>query len=58
MLANGRIRQFLTALVVCVLEGNLQWNTLCCRMLDYLKVSIVKFKLNFKNALESKRELI
>ena len=37
-----------------VLEGDLQWNS-WCQMVDYLKVSIVKFKLNFQNALETKR---
>ena len=41
-----------------VLEGNLQWNSWICNMIDYLKGSIVKFKLNFENALESKRESI
>ena len=41
-----------------VLEGNLQWNSWICNMIDYLKGSIGKFKLNFENALESKRESI
>ena len=31
-----------------VLEGNLQWNSWICQMIDYLKVSIVKFKFNFE----------
>ena len=43
---------------IYVLEGNLQWNSWICNMIDYLKGSIVKFKLNFENALESKRESI
>ena len=37
-----------------ILEGNLQWNSRFCKMVDYLKGSIVKFKLNFENALENK----
>ena len=42
-----------------VLEGNrIQWNSWICNMIDYLKVSIVKFKLNFEIASESKRESI
>ena len=41
---------------IYVLEGNLQWNI--CNMINYLKDSIVKFKLNFENALESKHESI
>ena len=41
--------------LIYVLEGNLQWNSWICNMIDYLKCSIVKFKLNFENALESKR---
>ena len=31
-----------------VLEGNLQLNCWICKMVDYLKGSIVKFKLNFE----------
>ena len=41
-----------------VLEGNHQWNSWICSIIDYLKGSIVKFILNFKIALESKRESI
>ena len=37
-----------------VLEGNLQWNSWICKMIDYLKGSIVKFKFNFEKALENK----
>ena len=29
-----------------------------CKVIDYLNGSIVKFKLNFENALENKRESI
>ena len=43
---------------IYVLEGNLQWYSWIGTMIDYLKGSIVKFKLNFENALESKRESI
>ena len=43
---------------ICVLEGNLQLNYWICKMVDYLKSSIVKFKLNFEKALENKRESI
>ena len=39
-----------------VLEGNLQWNFWICKVIDYLKGSIVKFKLNFEKALENKHE--
>ena len=39
-----------------VLEGNLQLNDWICKMIDYLKGSIVKFKFNFEKALEKKRE--
>ena len=39
-------------------KGNLQWSSWICNMIDYLKGSIVKFKLNFENALESKHESI
>ena len=42
--------------LIYVLEGNLQWNSWICKMVDYLKCSIVKFKLNFEKALENKRE--
>ena len=43
---------------IYVLEGNLQWNSWICNMIDYLKGSIVKLKRNFENALESKCESI
>ena len=33
---------------IYVLEGNLQWNSWIFKMIDYLKGSIVKFKLNFE----------
>ena len=45
-------------LFIYVLESNLQWNIWCCQMIDHLKGSIVKFKLNSQNYLENKRELI
>ena len=41
-----------------VLESNLQWNSWTCKMIDYLKGSIVKFKLNFEKALENIHESI
>ena len=47
-----------TVFFIYVLEGNLQWNSWICKMNDYLKGSIVKFKLNFENALENKRESV
>ena len=40
------------------LGGNLQWNSWFCKLIDYLKGSIIKFKLNFENAFENKRESI
>ena len=43
---------------IYVLEGNLQWNSWIYKMIDYLKGSIVKFKLNFEKALENKRESV
>ena len=43
---------------IYVLEGNLQLNCWICKMVDYLKGSIVKFKLNFEKALENRRESI
>ena len=43
---------------IYVLEGNLQWNSWFFKMIDYLKGSIVKFKLNFVKALENKRESV
>ena len=42
---------------IYVLEGNLQSNSWIYKMIGHLKGSIVKFKLNFENALENKREL-
>ena len=39
-----------------VLENNFQWNSWIYKMIDYLKGSIVKFKLNFENASENKME--
>ena len=36
----------------------LQWNSRICKMIDYLKGSIVKFKLNFEKALKIKRESV
>ena len=38
-----------------VLEGNLQWNSWICKMIDHLKGSIVKFQPHFEKALENKR---
>ena len=32
---------------IYVLEGNLRWNSWICKMIDDLKGSIFKFKLNF-----------
>ena len=43
---------------IYVLDVNLQMSSWICNMIDYLKGSIVKLKLNFENALESKRESI
>ena len=43
---------------IYVLEGNLQWNSWTFKMIDYLKGSIVKFKLNFEKALENKCESV
>ena len=43
---------------IYVLEVDLQWNSWICNMIDYLKSSIVKFKHNFENTLENKRESI
>ena len=45
-----------TVFFIYVLEGNLQWNSLICKMIDYSKGSIVKFKFNFEKALENKRK--
>ena len=47
-----------TVFLIYVLEGKLQWNSSICKMIDYLKGSIVKFKLNFENAFENKRESV
>ena len=33
---------------------NLQWTSWICKMIDYLKGSVVKFKLNFEKVLENK----
>ena len=43
---------------IYVLEGNRQWSSWICKMIDYLKGSIFKFKLNFEKALENKRESV
>ena len=43
---------------IYVLGGNLQWDGWCCQVIGFLKGSIFNFKLNFKNALENKRESI
>ena len=43
---------------IYVPEGNLQWHSSIDKMIDYLKDFIVKFKLNFANALEDKLESI
>ena len=44
-----------TVFLIYVLEGNLQWNSWICKIIDYLKGSIVQFKLNFEKASENKR---
>ena len=46
------------AFLSSVLEGNLQWNSLICKVIDYSKGPFVKLKPNFENALENKRESI
>ena len=46
------------AFFIYVLEGNLQWNSWIYKMIDDLKGSIFKFKLNFENAPENKLESI
>ena len=43
---------------IYVLEGNLQWNSWIFKMIDYLKVSIVQYKLNFEKGLENKCEAV
>ena len=37
-----------TVFLIYVLEGNLLWDSCIFKMIDYLKSSIVKFKLNLK----------
>ena len=44
--------------IAYVLEGNLQLNSWIFKMIDYLKGSIVKFKLNFKKASQNKCESV
>ena len=44
--------------LIYFLEGNPQWNSWICKMIDYSKDSIVKFKPNFEKAIENKRESI
>ena len=41
-----------------VVEGNLQWSSCIFKMIDYLKGSIVKFRLNFEKDLENKRKSV
>ena len=53
---NSWIQQLLFN--IYVLEGNLQRNSWICKVIHYLKGSIVKFELNFEKALENKRESI
>ena len=43
---------------IYVLENNLQWNSWIFKTIDYLKGSIVRFKLNFEKALENKCESV
>ena len=43
---------------IYILKGNIQLNCWICNMVDYFKVSIVEFKLNFEKALENNRESI
>ena len=43
---------------IYVPEGNRQWNSWSFKMIDYLKGSIVKFKLNFEKALDNKCESV
>ena len=43
---------------IYVLEGNLQWNSWSFKMIDYLKGSIVKFKLNLEKTLETNCESV
>ena len=59
---NKQIKIWITGYGNCffiyVLEGNLQWNSWIFKTIDYLKGSIVKFKLNFEKALENKCESV
>ena len=43
---------------IYVINCNNQWNSWIFKMIDYLKGSIVKFKLNFEKALENKSESV
>ena len=43
---------------IYVLEGTLQWNSWIFNTIDYLKGSIIKFKLNFEKALENNCESV
>ena len=43
---------------IYVLEGNIQLNSWIFKMIDYLKESVVKFRLNFEKALENKCESV
>ena len=55
---NKKYDELAMIIFIDVLEGNLQWNSWIFKMTDYLKVSIIKFQLNFEKALENKRESI
>ena len=44
--------------LIYVLESNIQRNSSIFKMIDYLKGSIVKFKLNFEKVLENKCESV
>ena len=46
------------AFFIYVLENNRQWNSWIYKMIDYLKGSIFKFKLNVENASVNKLESI
>ena len=39
---------------IYVLEGSLQWTSWICKMIGYLQGSIVKFKLNFEKAKQTR----
>ena len=43
---------------IYVLESNLKRNSWIFKMIDYLKGSIVRFKLNLEKALGNKRESV